>query len=137
MSQDRISQYYLLNSNIGHAKIIEFDTLDGIIYIWGIGKKYSYCKTCSNSKDFFKCSKKDNCPLLESHKDEIQDPEYFLTGDFEKTWGYFSTVSEFLDTHIRKTYPQSKTVPLGVFNSIYECRKFLEQIKATLSGIAI
>lgn len=137
MEQNTISQYFLLNSNIGHAKIVEFDSVDGIIYIWGIAKKYSYCNTCSYNKDFIRCTQKDDCPLLKIHKDEIQDPTYHLIGDFENTKGYFNSFQEFFDVYIKKTYPNSKAIPLGSFNSVYECRKYLEYIKATLNGLVV
>ena len=136
MNQITISQYFLLNSNEGFIKIIEFNNIQNLIFLWGLSKEFNFCEECSDYKWFMKCPKLDNCPKAMKKAEKTNSPEYVRTGDSNYIQGYFSSINQFSEL-LNKTYPNHRIIPIGMFRNIIECRTYLSEMKATLNGKAI
>lgn len=136
MNNFSISQYFLLNSNEGYIKIIEFNNQENIIFLWGLTKEFNFCDECPKHKLFMKCSEIEDCPEAKKTAEKSIFPEYIQTGDSKLISGYFASVNQFAEK-LSKIYPNNKIIPLGMFRNIIECRSYLSEMRATLNGQAI
>lgn len=134
MSAQRLNHFSLFSSSSGYIRLLEYDGEDGIVFVWQITKKYNICSSCKDHHDFIKCSKYIDCKQLIRYINEAQDNEFIETGDYEISDGYYDSIYEFINNKFSEVYPDFKTIPLGYFKNVSECREYIKSIKTILYG---